>query len=71
MARIKFIKPGWSSVFGAFSPGDLLACSDAEARHFVQDAGAAEYVGGSEPPAAEPAAEDPTPTDQRGRRAKK
>lgn len=57
MPRIKFISSGWSAVFGAFSPGDTLTCGEAEARHFVVDAKAAEYV---EPPqhgAAAPAAD--------------
>lgn len=44
LVQIKFTKPGASSVFGAFAPGDLLRCSVEAARHFVEDAACAVYV---------------------------
>lgn len=44
MPQIKFTANGSSSVYGNFGPGDLLRCSDAEARHFVEDAQCAKYV---------------------------
>lgn len=47
MAEIRFTKAGCSNVFGVFRPGDVLRCSDSEARHLVEEAGAAVYV---EPP---------------------
>lgn len=56
--QIKFTKPGASSVFGAFAPGDLLRCSADAARHFVEDAACAVYVqvqAAAEAPAQPPA----------------
>jgi hypothetical protein len=44
MKQIRFFAGGCSSVFGNFAPGDLLRCSDAEARHFVEEAHCARYV---------------------------
>lgn len=44
MRQIKFTRHGSSSVFGNFEPGDILRCSDDEARHFVDEASCAEYV---------------------------
>lgn len=59
LVQIKFTKPGASSVFGAFAPGDLLRCSADAARHFVEDAACAMYV---EPqPTAQAPAQDPAP----------
>ena len=68
MPRIKFTRSGWSAAFGSFSPGDTLTCGEAEARHFVVDAAAAEYVEASQPVAEErqPAA----PVVKRARRVK-
>jgi hypothetical protein len=45
MQQIKFTHTGHSAAFGSFQAGDLLRCSAAAARHFVVDAGCAEYVG--------------------------
>lgn len=57
--QIKFTKPGASSVFGNFAPGDLLRCSAEQARHFVRDAQCAVYV---DPDAdKQPVEEKPTP----------
>lgn len=44
LVQIKFTKPGASSVFGSFAPGDLLRCNAEAARHFVHDAQCAVYV---------------------------
>lgn len=44
MPTIKFIRGGCSSLFGNFAPGDVLKCSEAEARHFVEDASCAKYL---------------------------
>ena len=44
MPEIRFTRTGSSAVFGNFGPGDRLRCSEADARHFVCDALAAEYV---------------------------
>jgi len=61
--RIRFTKSGSSTVFGNFADGDLLTCSAAAAKHFVEDASCAEYVEpqsqASAPAAAEPAAKKP------------
>jgi hypothetical protein len=60
MQQIKFTHTGHSAAFGSFQAGDLLRCSDAAARHFVVDAGCAEYVG--QAPAQDAQASAPTPT---------
>jgi hypothetical protein len=66
--QIKFTAAGASSVTGSFWPGDTLRCSEAQAKHFVDDARCAIYT--DAPPPAEPAAvrvrtprkpKDPTP----------
>lgn len=44
MQTIYFKSFGSSAVFGNFAPGDTLRCSDDVARHFVEDARAADYV---------------------------
>ena len=41
---IKFKTLTISSALGTFSDGDILRCSKAEADHFVNDCGAAEYL---------------------------
>lgn len=53
--RIKFKATAWSSEFGSFGAGDLFTCTPEQARHFVEDAQAADYV---QPP--EPLADAPT-----------
>jgi hypothetical protein len=67
MPRIKFTRSGWSAAFGAFSPGDTLTCGEAEARHFVQDAAAAEYVEAPVVPAVEAPAAPAEPVVKRKR----
>lgn len=44
MAQIKFNSFGSTAAFGNFAPGDLLVCSDEQAKHFVEDAQCATYV---------------------------
>lgn len=55
--RIKFKATAWSSEFGSFGAGDLFTCTPEQARHFVEDAQAADYVQPPEPPADTPAPE--------------
>ena len=79
MQTIKFKAFGSSAVFGNFAPGDTLRCSDDVARHFVEDAQAADYVGTvqaseqGDPPAPPtknpPAAGAPRPAAKRAPRA--
>jgi hypothetical protein len=52
--QIKFTAAGASSATGSFWPGDTLRCSEAQARHFVEEARCAVYT--AVPPPAEPAA---------------
>lgn len=63
MAHIKFNTRGSSAAFGNFAPGDLLVCSDAQAKHFVEDAQCATYVdtAPAEAPAAAPAEKKAAP----------
>lgn len=42
--QIKFTRSGASQAFGGFAPGDILRCSAAAARHFVDDVACAVYV---------------------------
>ena len=42
--QIKFTRPGSSSLFGNFAPGDVLRCDAEHARHFVEEASCAVYV---------------------------
>lgn len=44
MVQIKFIKYGANSAFGGFAPGDKMRCSEAMARHLVDETGVAQYV---------------------------
>ena len=74
MQQIKFTHTGNSAAFGSFQAGDLLRCSDDAARHFVVDAGCAEYVGQTPAPAVQtsaPASKPgvPAPAAKRARRA--
>ena len=43
--QIKFTASGSSSATGNFAPGDLLRCSPEMARHLVDEAQCAQYVG--------------------------
>ena len=43
--QIKFTASGSSSATGSFAPGDLLRCSAEMARHLVEEAHCAHYVG--------------------------
>lgn len=45
MARIKFITGGANSAIGGFSAGDLLVCSDALAKHLIEEVQCARYDG--------------------------
>lgn len=42
--QIQFTASGSSSAFGNFAPGDILRCSEAQARHYVDEARCAKYV---------------------------
>jgi hypothetical protein len=42
--QIQFTASGSSSAFGNFAPGDLLRCSEAQARHYVDEARCAKYT---------------------------
>jgi hypothetical protein len=61
MQTIKFKAFGSSAVFGSFAPGDVLRCSDDVARHFVEDAQAADYVGAAQASAQSAAATQQPP----------
>ena len=60
MHTIKFKRSGSSAVFGNFAPGDTLRCSDNVARHFVEDAQAADYLEDAQA-SAQPAPATPQP----------
>lgn len=47
--QIRFLKPCWNSQRGNLPAGALLRCGAEEAQHFVEMAGAAEYVVPAEP----------------------
>lgn len=44
MVQIKFTTLGANSAIGAFGPGDLMRCSEALARHLVEEVKCAVYV---------------------------
>jgi hypothetical protein len=75
MARIRFLKPIWSSVVGSVETDDLLDVSDHMADHFVNVAGVAEFATvqmKQEPdPAAEPKPEKPAPAKAAAAKGKK
>lgn len=54
--EIKFSSTGCNAVFGNFSSGDVARVSAEMAKHFVEDAGCAEYVGAAPADAEKPAA---------------
>ena len=62
MRRIRFTRGGSNTLVGNFANGDLFSCSDALARHLVEEARCAKYV---EPTTATPA---PAPSAQARRR---
>jgi phosphoribosylformylglycinamidine (FGAM) synthase-like amidotransferase family enzyme len=66
--RIKFTKTGASSAFGGFSPGDMLTCGEAMARHLVEEVKVAEYAQTPLVPAN--AAPDPDPAPIKSRKRK-
>ena len=43
MVKVKFITNGANSAFGGFCAGDELRCSEAMARHLVDDVKCAKY----------------------------
>lgn len=43
MVKVKFITGGANSAFGGFCPGDVLVCSEAMAKHLVEEIGCAKY----------------------------
>lgn len=51
--QIKFTVGGSSSTFGNFAPGDTLRCDAAAAKHFVEEARCAVYMGGQPPKASD------------------
>lgn len=53
MKAIKFKRGGSNTILGNFAPGDVARCSDALARHLVDELDVAAYHGAPEP-AAEP-----------------
>lgn len=60
MVQVRFIKFGANSAFGGFAPGDMLRCSEALAKHLVEEVGCAQYAETKTEPA--PAAEsEPKP----------
>lgn len=66
MVQIKFTKFGANSAFGGFAPGDTMRCSEALARHLVEETGVAKYAPAAAPVEAKaadaaPAAEAPKP----------
>ncbi len=52
--EIKFSSTGCNAVFGNFSSGDVARVSAEMAKHFVEDAGCAEYVGAAPADAEKP-----------------
>lgn len=42
--QIKFITGGANSAFGGFSAGDILRCSEAMAKHLVEEIKCAKYM---------------------------
>lgn len=44
MVKVKFITNGANSAFGGFVAGDELRCSEAMAKHLVDDVKCAKYV---------------------------
>jgi hypothetical protein len=65
MVQIKFTTYGASSALGSFAPGDLLRCSEATARHLVDEAKCAKYV------AAAPQEEPAKPEEEAPKRGRK
>lgn len=55
MLKVKFTTSGANSAFGGFSSGDVLVCSEAMARHLVDDLHVAKYAETAQQEANEPA----------------
>jgi hypothetical protein len=80
MVAVRFKTFGSNTAFGDFAPGDILRCSDAMARHLVDELrvaarleAPAEKVEPVEPPPVAPATEDepksePVPARRKGRK---
>lgn len=66
--RIKFTKTGANSAFGGFSPGDMLTCGEAMARHLVEEIKVAEYAQTPLGPAITAPDPDPAPLKPRKRK---
>ena len=68
MVKVKFITGGANSAFGGFCPGDVLVCSEAMAKHLVDEIKCAKYDCATEPETVELKGTDNTA--KRGRKAK-
>ena len=44
MVKVKFLVGGANSAFGGFQAGDVLICSEAMAKHLVDDVKCAKYA---------------------------
>lgn len=64
--QIKFIVGGANSLCGGFVAGDILRCSEAFAKHLVEDVKCAKYI---DAPAAKAIEEEKEPI-KRGRKVK-
>lgn len=67
MVQVKFKTFGANSAFGSFAPGDTMRCSEAMAKHLVEEMRCAVYVAGNPVEEAKPVVEVPK---NRGRKAK-
>jgi hypothetical protein len=67
--QIKFLVGGANSVCGGFVAGDILRCSQAFAKHLVEEVKCAKYMD-AQPVAAEPDAEPDAEPVKRGRKGK-
>lgn len=67
MVQVKFKTFGANSAFGSFAPGDTMRCSEAMAKHLVEEMLCAVFVDAKPVDEAQPVAEVPK---NRGRKAK-
>ena len=44
MVKVKFLVGGANSAFGGFQAGDVLVCSEAMAKHLIEDVKCAKYA---------------------------